>query len=118
MSTNTKSANGKDIDNPERYIGETTFAGVRQPGKDKTYPFGPHGIVFDLGTRIWIWDDTVEDLPEGIVLVNDGITNGRDYHGQQIVSVPIEWCYLYNDEEAEGIMKCIEADNELLRNAK
>lgn len=120
MTSNTKSANGIDISNPFRYVGEYTFATICKPGEDKVPLFEKpiHQILFDLGARVWVLDHTNDALLEGIVVVSDGVTNGIDYHGSRVLSVPIEWCHLYDAKQVEAILYLIEINSWLLRFGK
>lgn len=106
------SANGK----PETDVGRVhglswvtvkdMFSGLPQP------------LIHDTGDRVWVGCDYSEDLPDGVVQVGDGLNNGYDVQGNKIISVPVEWCTFISEEEAESILQCRDADEQLLNYAR
>jgi len=78
----------------------------------------PVEIIHDTGSRVWVGSSYADELPEGVVPVGDGLTNGYDLDGGRIVSLPVEWCTFLSAEEAENIEKMIEADERLMDYAR
>jgi hypothetical protein len=85
--------------------------------KPRDWWTGTFSIVMVTGERVWFNGSYSNELFPGVVKVSDGISLGFDPDGNCILSVPMEWCTFYTEEEAGDIEACIDADRKLLRYA-
>lgn len=80
---------------------------------------GPQRIILHVGSQVWIEGSYSQEGHPDIERVRDGKSNGYDEHGSCILSIPAEWVTAYyNDEEAESVMRCIDANERLLGYAR
>lgn len=73
----------------------------------------PMPIVLHTGKRVWIDGSYADEIP-GAVRVNDGTGNDFDETGNCILSIDANICTYYDENEAENIDRCIEADDKLI----
>ena len=118
---NTISANGFNFKSLGRSMGTFTYVTLRRPGKKKkkpVFPFGPHFVIQDVGTRVWIYAHHDDELDPEIKLVTDGVSNGMDQMGYRLVSVPVEWCTFITEADATEIDECMSINSQLESYAK
>jgi hypothetical protein len=78
----------------------------------------PVRVILDVSDRVWVSGSYADELPTGAVQVGDGLTNGYDFHGERIISVPAEWCTFIDEETAYTIDMCMHEDEKLLMYAR
>lgn len=83
----------------------------------------PMSVALDAGEFVWVHGsyadaDQEHDPLNRIVKIGDARTNGFDYHGNCIWSVPSEWCTFLDEAEAEQVSSVMASDQELLRHAQ
>lgn len=79
---------------------------------------GTFPIVLHTGGRVWIGGSYSHALTDEIARVGDGYGNGYDEDGNCLLSIPADWCSFYDEDEAEGIERCLDADARLLSYAR
>lgn len=99
---------------------EATHVTVKKPDGTRLFNEGSGlmSIVLDTGEYVWVasgyqWDD----LDPEIKRVGDTRSNGYDFHGNCVHSVPAAWCKFYDEKEAEGIEAIYQIDQDMLANA-
>ena len=108
----TKSANDLDPGSVERAI-VYDWCTVQRAG---VHLFGglPRQIVHDTGKRIWIFVNTGDEpLPPETSIVEDDGDSYHDVNGNYLVSIPVEWCTIIDEEQAERIQGLVDVYEEL-----
>ena len=74
----------------------------------------PLAILHAPGDKVWLQITYADELQPTWLKVGDGSNNGYDEDGCCIISIPQSECSFMDDEEAESVMACIDADERLL----